>query len=173
MTISYTVDQGQAYLDEIDYTGNGSSAPSNTVKFYLEARPDAPKMYVPNFKMTTAKRLKTIEVQANGGLMRAYKLNYAFSVDTSQSLLTSVQLFGKDANIDSSGEIISGTSFPPVEITFSGGEGSFDSTIAGPATVIRSGGTTSNTIPLFPIPTLMATARRTCAHGPLGGFNVI
>ncbi len=33
MTISYTVDQGQAYLDEIDYTGNGSSAPSNTVKF--------------------------------------------------------------------------------------------------------------------------------------------
>ena len=46
MTLSYTPDQGQAYLRQIDYTGNGALAPTNQVKFYLEDRPDAPPMHV-------------------------------------------------------------------------------------------------------------------------------
>src|SRR5881397_930352 len=33
MTVTYTTYEGQGYLDHIDYTGNGSTQPTNTVKF--------------------------------------------------------------------------------------------------------------------------------------------
>ena len=47
MRISYFKDttNGQIYLDRIDYTGNGSLAPSNYVKFYIEDRPDTSISY--------------------------------------------------------------------------------------------------------------------------------
>src|SRR5438874_1299315 len=35
MTITYTSDQGQKYLSQIDYAGNGATTPTNLVKFYL------------------------------------------------------------------------------------------------------------------------------------------
>lgn len=66
MTMTYTSDQGQNYLSQIDYAENGATAPTNQVKFYVENRTDAPVMYTSNFSITTAKRLKTIEVLANG-----------------------------------------------------------------------------------------------------------
>jgi RHS repeat-associated protein len=107
MTFSYTKDQGQIYLDRIDYSGNGSTNPTNYVKFYLESRTDAPNMYTTNFSVKTGKRLKTIEVKANGqypagNQVRAYKLEYDadsnthYSAITGRSLLGSVQQFGKD-----------------------------------------------------------------------------
>ena len=43
--------------------------------------------------MTTAKRLKTIEIQANGNLVRAYALTYTASTNTNRSRLNSVQQF--------------------------------------------------------------------------------
>lgn len=75
MTLTYTKDQGQGYLDRIDYTGNGATAPTNVVKFYLETRPDSPDMYTANFRVRTAYRLKTVDVLANGNRVRAYKLS--------------------------------------------------------------------------------------------------
>src|SRR5438445_6792291 len=102
MTVTYFGDQGQGYLDHIDYTGNGSTAPTNTVKFYLEDRPDAPPMYTTNFQVVTAKRLKTIDELANGVRVRAYMLGYTTSGSTTRSLLSSVQQFGKDAVVDAS-----------------------------------------------------------------------
>lgn len=52
ISISYSKDAGQIYLDEIDYTGNDTAAPrlyaTNYVKFHLEARDDAPNMYTTN-----------------------------------------------------------------------------------------------------------------------------
>ena len=90
MTISYTGDQGQGYLARIDYTGHGSTRPTNSVIFHLETRPDAVSMYTSHFLMKTAKRLKTIEVRANNRLVRAYKLTYTSSAGTSRSLLRSV-----------------------------------------------------------------------------------
>ena len=133
MTLTYTADQGQAYLDTISYTGNDSLAPTNTVKFYLEDRPDAPPMYVPNFLMTTAKRLKTIAVQANGSLVRAYKLTYTTSTSTSHSLLSSVQQFGNDAQIDqSNGTISGGMTLPTIVMTFAGGETGYTTFFSGP-----------------------------------------
>src|SRR5438128_1901236 len=105
MAVTYWGYQGQGYIDHIDYTGNGSTQPTNTVKFYLEDRPDAPPMYTTNFSVVTAKRLKTIDELANGTRVRAYALSYTTSGNTSRSLLSSVQQYGKDATLDGSGNV--------------------------------------------------------------------
>jgi hypothetical protein len=96
MTITYWKDQGEIYLDRIDYTGNASLSPTNYVKFYLESRNDKPPMYTTNALVETAYRLKTIEVVANGQLVRKYVLNYSGSNSTYRSLLTSLTLYGSD-----------------------------------------------------------------------------
>ena len=118
MKMTYTPDQGQGYLSQIEYTGKGTGvgpdAPTNTVKFYLKARTDKPVMYTSYFPITTAKLLTTIEVKANGTLVRAYNLGYTTSGSTARSLLTSVQQFGKDATVDSFGVVTGGTPFPPI-----------------------------------------------------------
>lgn len=75
MIISYTKDQGQIYLDQIDYTGNGTILPSNYVKFNLITRTDAPEMYTTNFKVKTTHRLGWIDVVANGNRVNAYGLS--------------------------------------------------------------------------------------------------
>jgi len=118
MTLSYTSHGGQAYQARIDYTGHGSTAPSNSVIFHLEDRSDATPMYVLNFLMKTAKRLKTVEVQANGEGVRAYSLTYASSGVTSHSLLASVVQYGKDATVDGSGTVTGGTSLPAMTFSY-------------------------------------------------------
>jgi len=119
MSINYAQDQGEIYLDRIDYTGNASLSPSNYVKFYREMRSDAPIMYYGNFSAKMAYRLKTIEIRtivsSNWVLVRAYKLSYpSYSGSTSRSILSSVQLFGSDAVINGNGDISLnvGTSLP-------------------------------------------------------------
>ena len=113
MTLSYTKDQGQVYLDRIDYTGNANGLqPTNYVKFYLESRSDAPDMYTPNFRVRTAYRLKTIDVVANGTRQSAYKLMYSSSGNTGSSFLTTVQRFGEDATLDGSGTVSGGSQLP-------------------------------------------------------------
>jgi RHS repeat-associated protein len=115
MTVSYFKENGEIYLDRIDYTGNANStplSPTNYVKFYRDdgSRPDASDMYVPNFRVKTLYRLKTIEVRGNGSLARAYSLNYANNgTTTTRSVLTTVRQYGSDAVI-SNGTITSGTS---------------------------------------------------------------
>src|SRR2546428_694427 len=123
MTVTYFGDQGQGYIDHIDYTGNGATAPTNTVKFYLENRPDAPPMYTTNFLVTTAKRLKTIDVLANGNRVRTYKLSYTISSSTSRSMLSSVQQYGKDATLDGTGTVTGGTALPAVTFSWQGAAG--------------------------------------------------
>ena len=132
MTISYTGDQGQGYLSRIDYTGHGSTRPTNSVIFHLETRPDAVPMYTSHFLIKTAKRLKTIEVRANNRLVRAYKLTYTSSAGTSRSLLRSVTQYGKDATIRS-GSITGGSALPAVSMTYAGGGTGFLTGVRGPA----------------------------------------
>ena len=133
MTISYTLDQDFAYLSRIDYTGNSAQGlpPTHSVQFHLEGRTDAvghedaPPLYYTKYLTKIAKRLKTIEIRANGNLVRAYKLTYSTSTYTKRSLLTSVQQFGKDA-IFAGSTVIGGTSLPPVTFTYqTGGNGTF------------------------------------------------
>jgi hypothetical protein len=133
MNVYYAKDNGEIYLDRIEYTGN-SNAPvlpwTNYVKFHRDngSRPDKPDMYVPNFRVQTGYRLKTIEVNANGSLARAYKLNYSTNeVTTIRSVLSTVQQYGSDAVLNN-GEITSGTSLT----IFSGG---YDTIGTGPGLV--------------------------------------
>jgi RHS repeat-associated protein len=123
MTITYQGDgtTNQGYLSQINYTGNGATAPTNQVKFYLENRPDAPDMYTSNFKIKTAKRLKTVEVKTNGILVRAYGLTYTTSGNTSRSRLVTIRQFGKDAAVDVNGVVSGGASLPEINLGWKDG----------------------------------------------------
>jgi RHS repeat-associated protein len=122
MTVSYTKDQGEIYLDRIDYTGNTITPLGTThyVKFHLEPRTDVPIMFTPNYQAKTAKRLKTIEVRSQGAMVRAYSLTYGASARTARSLLSTVQQFGNDAILDGEGTITGGTALPETAVTYSG-----------------------------------------------------
>jgi hypothetical protein len=113
MTITYQSDDttNQQYLSQIDYAGNGATAPTNQVKFYLEDRTDAPDMYTSNFKITTAKRLATIDISANGQRVRAYALKYTQAASTATSVLISVQPYEKGALLNG-WLIVSGETLP-------------------------------------------------------------
>ena len=127
MTFSYTKDQGQIYLQQIDYSyhTSGQVDALNRVIFHLEQRQDAPVMYTTNFPVKTAYRLKTVEVTGNGFPVRAYKLEYdtdafeageQYSSSTSRSILTKIQQYGSDYSIVD-GTIASGSKLPPASLT--------------------------------------------------------
>ncbi|MCP4682438.1 MAG: hypothetical protein GY864_08905, partial [Desulfobacterales bacterium] len=128
MTVAYTKDQGQIYLYEIEYTGNTNAPvllPSNSVKFYLENRSDAPAVFHTHSEVVTAKRLKSIEVRSYEGRVRAYELTYGESGGTFRSLLESVRQYGSDAVFDAYGTVISGTSLPAVTFEWQEGTNEF------------------------------------------------
>ncbi|ACL02564.1 YD repeat protein [Desulfatibacillum aliphaticivorans] len=120
MTISYTKDQNQIYLDEIEYAGHTSGvAATNSVKFYLEdTRTDDAPMYQSHMEVITAYRLKSVEMIANNSTVRAYSFNYNQPTLSKRSWLTSIQKYGDDAVLDVDGDITSGTSFPPVSMSY-------------------------------------------------------
>lgn len=98
---TYTKDQGQSYLDQISYTlttKDATPAPYS-IKFYSNTPTGmtAPDTYNAYFKVVTAKRLRAIEVKANGATMRTYKLSYIPSATTGIHLLTQVQQFDRNA----------------------------------------------------------------------------
>jgi uncharacterized protein (TIGR02594 family) len=119
MTVTYIKDQGEIYPDRIDYTGHtGGLSPTNYVQFYLEGRSDAPVMYTSNAAVKTAKRLKSIDIVADGDRARAYQLTYTGSEATARSLLASVQQYGSDATIDGDGAITGGTALPAIACNY-------------------------------------------------------
>lgn len=119
MTITYWKDQGEIYIGQIDYTGSGNLSPTNYIKFYCETRTDAPSLYTSNVAVTTAYRLKTIDVIANGSRVRTYKLSYTTSASTWQSILVSIQQYGTDATLDTSGTVTGGSVLPAVGLDYS------------------------------------------------------
>ncbi|MBF0522504.1 MAG: hypothetical protein HQL24_05540 [Candidatus Omnitrophica bacterium] len=115
---SYTKDQGKNYLSRVDYTGNDIDvAPTNSVEFVLESREDVVPSYLSTSKISTAKRLKEIQVKANSQLVWRYVLDYSLSLDTNRSLLTSITQFASDGKslpvqrmkYQSSGNAVQGT----------------------------------------------------------------
>lgn len=129
MTVSYLKDQGEIYVDRIDYTGNTAGlSPSNYVKFYWESRLDVVPIYASNSLVKTAYRLKTIDVNGNGQRARAYTFTYTQSSNTNRSLLTSAQMYGNDATLDANGTITGGSALPATQFTYSSDSKSFTST---------------------------------------------
>ena len=94
-------------------------------------------MYTSHFPMTTAKRLKTIELLANGVRHRVYSFAYWSDGTTARSLLVSAQQYGKDATLDASGIVTGGTSLPPIQLRY----GQDIVGLSSPAQWIQYGGT--------------------------------
>ena len=96
----------QLYLRQVQYTTNYQVDPNQfankAVRFYLDdgSRPDKSTHYTTQFPVQTRYRVKTIRVFANGATQRVYKLMYTTSPTTGRSILTSVQQFGKDADVN-------------------------------------------------------------------------
>ena len=128
MEVTYIKDQGQIYLDEIFYTGHSSLAPSNYIKFHLIDRDsrDAAPMYGTNSAVITAKLLNSIDVQANGERVRTYQFDYTLNLKSYRSVLTNIQQYGTDAELEPDGSVTGGTALPSTDVTwFEGGGGTF------------------------------------------------
>lgn len=122
LTATYTKDQGQSYLDQIDYTlttKDATPAPYS-IKFYSNAPTGmtAPDTYNAYFKVVTAKRLRAIELKANNATMRAYKLSYTPSPTTGTYLLTQMQQFDRNAVINPTTFDVTGAALPPSTMTY-------------------------------------------------------
>lgn len=112
LTISYLLDQGQLYPQQIQYTGKeGGEVPTHTVDFSYGDRTDVFSNYRSNSEIKTAKRLKEIDIKVSGERARKYVLEYIYSVDTSRSLLTSVTQYGSDGV----------SSLPPITFNYQAG----------------------------------------------------
>ncbi len=120
MTVEYQKDQGAIYLYRIDYTSHPDLPASNYVIFHTEDRPDAVAMFSTNFKVKTARRLKSIEIRTRNDLVRVYALEYTQSASTLRSLLKSVRQFGSDAAVDDAGNITGGHSLPAIVYDWQG-----------------------------------------------------
>jgi hypothetical protein len=113
-TITYSYDCTElptCYVTQLSY---GTS----TIALSWETRPDT-FTYATGISLSPVvdKRLKTIAVNDNGSLIRAYALSYTVSPDTQHSLLSSIQQYGSDATI-TSGAVTAGTSLPADTFTY-------------------------------------------------------
>jgi YD repeat-containing protein len=97
--LTYTTDNSQLYLSEVRYNRNintPSISASHIVTFVLEDRVDKSITFLSGYRVTTAKRLKEIQVKINTTNVRKYVLNYTSSPSTYRSLLGSITPYGSD-----------------------------------------------------------------------------
>jgi len=114
ITYAYTQDQNQVYPSQIEYTGNETTGalPAYSVNFMTEARPDVNSSYILGAGVSTARRIRQIEVVAEGNLVRRYALEYVAGVLTGRSLLKTVRTYGSDG----------ATEGPPITLTYHEGQ---------------------------------------------------
>ncbi len=98
ITYTYTKDQGELYPSRIDYNGNEDEnfAPTHSVEFVTEAKPDITFSYITGVKVSNARRLKEILVKVNGALARKYLLTYEQSPVVGRSRLKTAKECGTD-----------------------------------------------------------------------------
>jgi len=115
LTVTYTNDttNGQFYPTEVDYTGNGSVNPYNSVKFSYSSRSDVTPKYQAGGVVKITKLLTDIKTYQGVNLVLDYQLVYALDGLQTHSRLTSVTLCDN-----------SGTScLAPTTFTWQGGPG--------------------------------------------------
>ena len=106
----WTDSSKDTYLDRIEYNGN-------VIKFYSEVRTDVIRYAVGAGLAQMEKRLKTIDVKVGSSRKKAYKLDYTTSAATGRSCLSAIKEYGKDAVVDTAGNVTSGTMNNPVTFT--------------------------------------------------------
>src|SRR5262249_50230542 len=125
---NWTCDPGNdCYLDSVVYG-------STRVQLYRETRPDPITFAVGgNMLGSTNFRLKTVDVTVAGSRLRTYRMMYQTSGTTGRSLLAGVQVYGRDATLDASGNLTSGSTLPAVSFGYSSAGASVgDQTWSGP-----------------------------------------
>ncbi|WPB79518.1 FG-GAP-like repeat-containing protein [Archangium violaceum] len=102
----------ECYPDNASYNGT-------SVKLYYELRPDPVSYGNGSSTLGLSRyRLKTVDVTTSGTRVRAYRLSYTTSTSPARSLLASVQQFGRDATVDGSGTVTSGSALPAVSFSW-------------------------------------------------------
>jgi len=105
MTVTYVKDQGQIYLDRINYTDN-----KNYITFHTETRPDAQPAYDTHSLVTITRRLSSISVYGNSLLSRQYDFEYEEGASSGYSRLIRIDM----------------NPLPPITFTWrEGGNGTF------------------------------------------------
>ncbi len=90
---TYWCDGSQCYPDQTTYN-------SVKITFYREARSDVISYATGDQLASIHYRLKSIDIQVGGKRLRTYALSYTPSGTTGRSVLSSVQQFGRDADVD-------------------------------------------------------------------------
>jgi RHS repeat-associated protein len=123
----------EVYPSSITYTGHESGvAPTNSVDFIVESRPDQSVSKAAGFSIVTTQRLARVEIKANGKLQRAYRLAYAVSPTTNRSMLVKFEQFGSDAQFDATGMALAGTPLPAATFGQTAGGLLSNTAVAGP-----------------------------------------
>jgi RHS repeat-associated protein len=117
--------------DTLDCYPKSISYGNVTIIFYREARPD-PFTFATGYKLgRTNDRLMSISVSVSSStgssLVRAYKITYTSSQRSKRSLIDSVQQYGRDATVDSAGNVSGPTTLPPLKVTWSNTATGFES----------------------------------------------
>ncbi len=105
-------------LNAISYGGSSLFNSGTYIKFHHEERPDPWLERNGRGSILHNQRLRSVTIYNNFQLLRAYKLQYAESLETRSSILTSVQQYGNDASFDASGLITAGATPPLPAKTF-------------------------------------------------------
>jgi YD repeat-containing protein len=116
---TYSKDEGEIYLSEINYTGNynDGSFPTNQIIFNPDlSRSDWYAKYDTHFSVTRKKRLGSIEIYGNGEYAGKYVLGYETSSSTRRTLLKSITRF------DESNDSLPPITFNYTEVGFDFGE---------------------------------------------------
>ncbi len=98
-TVTYTFDGNQIYPSQVSYNANVNTptiSATHTISFTLEDRADKTISFLSGYRVTTAKRLKEIQVKINTTNVRKYALSYTYSPSTYRSLLSAVTQYGSD-----------------------------------------------------------------------------
>jgi RHS repeat-associated protein len=95
---------GECYPNQISYNGI-------TVRFFREARPDRLTYATGDGVVSAGHRLKSVDVLVSGQRLRIYQLTYELAYN-GRSRLSRVQMFGRDAVVDSTGTVLGGSSMP-------------------------------------------------------------
>jgi RHS repeat-associated protein len=102
----------QCYPSTVSYNGTA-------VTLYRGSRPDP--ISFANGSGTLGQTnylLKSIDVQVGGGRARSYALGYRTSPGSGRSLLATVTQYGRDATVDSSGNVTAGSSLPATKYSY-------------------------------------------------------
>lgn len=98
LSISYVQEENNLYPSTILYTANENTglAEKNRIVFNYETRPDVFISYIIGARVKKEKRLSSIEVYFDDGLVRKYSFEYTKGGSTQRSLLSEVNQYGSD-----------------------------------------------------------------------------